>query len=90
MLKEEQRQAVLGLMVQKDVVRTTCCGKKFNLPVARGSETQTKREEPGIRNSERIWYFSHYITLPRNHDVMWTFFSPESCHRPARFFKSWF
>ena len=47
-LKKEQRQAVLGLLEQKDM---RCCGgsshefwEKFNLPVVRGSKIQTKRK----------------------------------------------
>ena len=51
MLKEGQRQTVFGLLGQKDVVAVlpTGFGKRFlNLPVVRGSETQTKRKERGI------------------------------------------
>ena len=50
--KNEQRQAVLGLLGQKDM---RCCGgsshkfwEKFHLPVVRGSKTQTKRKGRGI------------------------------------------
>ena len=51
-LKKEQRQVVLGLLDSKS---RTGCGRSyhefwenFNLPVVRGSETQTKRKECSI------------------------------------------
>ena len=60
--------------------------EKFNLAVARGSETQTKRKERDIlllrhydyNEKPAFQHFSHCITaLPRNHEVMRTFFTPK-------------
>ena len=50
-LKKEQRQAVLGLLEQKPDWLWPFYHEfweNFNLPVVRGSETQTKRKEGSI------------------------------------------
>ena len=51
MLKKEQRQAVLGLLEQKPdwlLPFYHDFWENFNLPLVRGSETQTKRKECSI------------------------------------------
>ena len=51
MLKKEQRQAVLGLLEQKPDWLLPFYHDfwgNFNLPLVRGSETQTKRKERSI------------------------------------------
>ena len=55
-LKEEQRQAVLGLLEQKNAS-----------PLWSIINDQ-------VEAIKRSWHLSHCITLPKNQEVMWTFY----------------
>ena len=87
-LKEEQRQAVLGLLKQKDVVAVlpkgfgkslfSSCSRQWNSNEEKrrwnySYITITKYYQWSSWSNERSWHFSHCITLPLNHEVMRTF-----------------